>query len=257
MRKKLPYQVILPDSYQNSVQSYPVLYLLHGLFGSYRNWLELTGIKFYAKNTNFIIVLPEAGNSWYTDSQTNESERFESFFINEFVPGIENKFRILQRKEARAICGLSMGGYGALKFALKRPDLFNFSGSMSGAFDAPRQHEKNHGVDWENMGQSISSVFGTEESITRQQNDLFILIDRLNENEIKSLPNLYLNCGGKDDFLTINRELVHQLKRKKIKFQYYEKPGGHDWEYWDKELKELLSIIENKFSSVDRNNQLK
>ena len=220
MRKKLPYQIILPDSYQNSVQNYPVLYLLHGLFGSYKNWSELTDIKSYAKKINFIIVLPEAGDSWYSNSEIKESEKFESFFINEFFPEIENKFRILRRKEARAIFGLSMGGYGALKFALKYPYLFDFSGSMSGAFDAPRQHEKSHGVDWENLGRSISNVFGTENSLTRQQNDLFNLIDQLNKNEITELPNLYLSCGDKDEFLTVNRELVHQLKIKKIKFQY-------------------------------------
>lgn len=248
LQREIPYRVILPETYHDSQKRYPVLYLLHGLFGSSENWLQLTGLRDYALNKELIIVLPEGGNGWYTDSATVKEGKFESYFIEELIPAIDDLYKTIGKKEKRAIVGLSMGGYGALKIGCKRPDLFVFAGSMSGAFNAPKQTDKNPGADWENLRPSILKVFGEENSSTRADNDLFQIIRQLPAEKIPGLPHFYIDCGIGDNFLEANRELMQLLKERIISFEYYEVSGGHDWEYWDKEIKYLLPIVERKLN---------
>lgn len=247
MQRELPFWVILPETYETSGKNYPVLYLLHGLFGSCDNWLELTAIKDYLADKELIVVLPEGGNSWYSDSATIAKDKFESSFINELIPGVETKYRVSASKEKRAIAGLSMGGFGALKFALKRPDLFVFAGSMSGAFEAPRLTQHNQGFGWEELSPSILEVFGQETSAARAENDLFGMIGQLSGEKKSSFPHIYIDCGFDDGFLEVNRKLAGLLEEKGIKFEYHEAPGGHDWNYWDKQLRVILEKVNKIF----------
>jgi len=248
MDRELPFRVILPENYETSKESYPVLYLLHGLFGSCDNWLESTAIKNYLADKELIAVLPEGGNGWYSDSATIEKDKFESSFINELIPSVEAEYRVFASKEKRAIAGLSMGGFGALKFALKRPDLFIFAGSMSGAFEAPQITENNQGFGWGEMSPSITEVFGKETSATRIENDLFEIIRQIPEEEKSALPYIYMDCGFDDGFLEVNRKLAEVLEEKRITFEYYEVFGGHDWNYWDKQLEIILRKADEIFS---------
>lgn len=251
MQRRLPFRVILPENYETSGENYPVLYLLHGLFGSCANWLELTAIRNYLADKSLIAILPEGGNSWYSDSVTIEKDKFESSFINELIPAVESKYRAFAAREKRAIAGLSMGGFGALKFALKRPDLFIFAGSMSGAFDAPRMTENNKTFGWDELGPSIGEVFGQEKSAARNENDLFEIIGRLSEEKKSSFPYIYIDCGAGDGFLEVNRKLAALLEEKRINFEYHEVSGGHDWNYWDKQLQGIVEIVSKMFSQAD------
>lgn len=248
MERELPFRVVLPENYEAVSERYPVLYLLHGLFGSCDNWLELTGIRDYLTGKNLIAVLPEGYNNWYSDSATVEKDRFESSFINEFITAVETKYGISGSRETRAIAGLSMGGFGSLKFALKRPDLFIFAGSMSGAFDAPQLTENNPGFDWINLGPSILEVFGAENNPARAANDIFRIIKDFPEEKIETLPFIYLDCGTEDGFLKINRELAELLREKQAAFEYKEILGGHDWVYWDQQGQVILEIVDKIFN---------
>jgi putative tributyrin esterase len=248
MQRELPFWVILPANYEASKTNYPVLYLLHGLFGSCDNWLELTEIETSLADKNFITVLPEGGNNWYSDSATIETDKFESSFINELIPTVEASYRICRTRETRARAGLSMGGFGALKFALKRPELFVFAGSMSGAFNAPHLTGLEENSDWQELYPSILEVFGRENSPTRFENDLFGIIREIPEEEKSSVPFIYFDCGTKDGFLKVNRELAELLKRKEIAFQFEEISGGHDWIYWDKQIRVILRLVEETFN---------
>jgi len=250
MQGELPFWVILPENYETLKEDYPVLYLLHGLFGSSDNWLELTAIKDYLADKKMIVVLPEGGNSWYSDSATIEKDKFESSFINELIPTVEARYRAFASKEKRAIAGLSMGGFGALKFALKRPDLFIFAGSMSGAFEAPQLTENNKGFGWEELSPSILEVFGQETSAARAENDLFGIIRQIPEEKKSSFPYIYIDCGIDDGFLEINRKLARSLEEKSIKFEYHEASGGHDWNYWDKQVRVILEKVSEIFKQA-------
>ena len=98
---------------------YPVIYLLHGLTGHYNNWAEKTKLEQYAANYNYIIVMPEGDNGWYTDSATVPNDKYESYIIKELIPEIDKKYRTKADRQNRAIAGLSMGGYGSIKIRFK------------------------------------------------------------------------------------------------------------------------------------------
>ncbi len=246
MHKELPYLVVLPTNYGKTENKFPVLYLLHGLFGSCENWIELTDLLEYAKKYNFIIVTPEGADSWYVNSIEIEQNKFENYIISELIPEIDALYQTENNRASRAIAGLSMGGYGAMQFAFKYPDLFAFAGSISGAFDAPRQTEKNQGVDWEILKPSILRAFGEENSKVRNENDLFQLVPQIIEKD--RLPYLYVDCGNEDSFLPINIDFHNLLNQNCISHDYFIGSGGHDWDYWNQRIKEILKIVANFFA---------
>lgn len=251
LKRELPFRVVLPENYETSEAYYPVLYLLHGLFGSRTNWLELTELKKHLSGYDLVVVLPEGYDKWYTDSATIIEDKFESSFVREFIPTIEKKYRVYKSQEKRAIAGLSMGGFGALKFALKSPGLFAFAGSMSGAFNAPHIAAGSAGEEWEELLPSISEVFGEENSRTRIENDLFGIIQAIPPGAVSSVPYLYLDCGREDGFLKVNGKLAELLQKKKIAFEYRELPGGHDWDYWNRQLPAILKRVDRVLKSQD------
>src|SRR5258708_33629365 len=134
MGRELPYNVVLPPDYdKQKTTRYPVLYLLHGLFGHYDNWVSKTRLKEHAAQFQIIIVTPEGNNGWYTDSATVPADKYESYILQELIPDVQQRYRTIETRAGRAVAGLSMGGYGALKFGVKHPESFVFAASMSGA----------------------------------------------------------------------------------------------------------------------------
>jgi len=225
----LPYNAILPRGYALPGRRYPVLYLLHGHGGDHNSWIAHTKLTDYAAKFDLIIVTPEGEDGWYTDSATVAGEKFESFVVNELIHDVENRFRVVPERRARAIAGYSMGGYGALKFGLKYPQLFAFAGSLSGAFDAPSRTDDT----------SIMHTFGPLNSSTRERNDLTKIA-----NSVQStlLPQLYFDCGANDPWLASNRALHADFERLSINHEYEEQPGAHDWAYWDQHITMLLPL---------------
>jgi S-formylglutathione hydrolase FrmB len=237
----LPYSVSLPADYDSSATSrYPVLYLLHGLTGHYSDWFSRTNVADYAAQYRIIVVTPEGNDSWYIDSTTVPSEKYESYILNELIPDVQQRYRTIEARYGRAIAGLSMGGYGAVKFGLKSPFTFAFVGSMSGAFGITRVSDQ--GIEWEALKKSLK-LFGAIGSDTRKQNDVFELIKQLPGNRIPSLPFIYFDCGTEDSLIFAdNRELATLLVEKKIPHEYRELPGDHSWGYWDRQVQEVLKI---------------
>lgn len=240
----ISYRVILPRGYEDQPDKiYPILYLLHGLFGSCDNFLDLTQIAEYISGKDLIVVLPEGENGWYSDSRTNAKNKFESYFWNELFPTIDEKYRVSRSKERRAIAGISMGGYGAFKMSFREPSAFAFAASMSGAFDAATRTIADSAADWDILGASLINVFGDKLlDAASEENDLFKTIEEISDQRIENLPELYFDCGDKDSFLKVNRRMANLLKSKKINFEYCEiKDGAHDWDYWNSRLPVILS----------------
>ncbi len=243
MSKQMPYRVVLPVNYSSSNEKtfYPVVYLLHGLTGHFDNWADKTKLKDYAKNYNYIIVMPEGKNGWYTDSATVSADKYESYIIQELIPEIEKKFRTKTGRENRAVAGLSMGGYGSIKFGLKYPEMFSLVGSFSGALGAASWTKENLGQNqW--VAQSIISVYGNAETITRSENDIFKLVSEMPSDKIKNLPFVYLDCGTEDFLYKSNREFANLLQEKKIPHEFRELPGVHNWIFWDSQISEFLEL---------------
>ena len=124
----LPYNAILPPGYQSStVKRYPVLYLLPADYQVITDWITRTHVGEYATQYRMIIVMPEGKDGWYTDSATAPNDKYESYLLKELIPDVQRRFRTLENRFGRAIAGLSMGGYGAIKFGLKSPATFIFA----------------------------------------------------------------------------------------------------------------------------------
>lgn len=245
----LPYDALLPVGYADSNKRYPVLFLLHGLFGRYDDWVTRTNLAQYAKNYDLIIITPEGHDSWYTDSAGTATDKYESYFVRELISDVDARFRTIKDKRARGVAGLSMGGYGALKYGLKHPEQFAFAASLSGALDAATRTEDNPGFAWDILRPSISSVFGPRSSQTRTTNDLHQIARGLSASQIASLPYLYFDCGLEDGFLATNRELADILLSKKIPHQFRQLPGAHTWAYWDQQVREILRLYAQLMTS--------
>ena len=241
----LPYNVILPTDYDTArTTRYPVLYLLHGLTGHYSDWLKRTNIADYASAYRLIVVMPEGNDSWYTDSSIVATSKYESYILQELIPDVQQRYRTIEARYGRAIAGLSMGGYGAIKFGLKSPQTFVLAASTSGAFGVTRFTEQDGNPRWE----SSLKVFGPAGSDARKANDLYELIGKLSTSQISSLPFFYFDCGTEDssrNFLA-NRELATLMFEKKIAHEYRELPGDHSWGYWDNQVQEILRIAAQK-----------
>lgn len=248
MARAMPYRVIMPENYGDPRNksavgkplSYPVVYLLHGLTGHFDNWTDKTKLTKYAENYKYIIVMPEGNNGWYTDSATVPDDKYESYIIQELIPEIDKRFRTIPDRGHRVIAGLSMGGYGSIKFGLKYPEKFVLIGSFSGALGAAGFTEKNTGA----IGKTIDTIFGAGDSEIRKSNDVYKLVREMSADNIKQLPFIYLDCGTEDFLYGTNREYAGLLQEKKIAHEYRELPGKHDWAFWDSQIEEFLEMSE-------------
>jgi S-formylglutathione hydrolase FrmB len=243
----LPYNVILPADYRSDAakqRRYPVVYLLHGLMGGADNWVsDRAHLADHAAQYPFIIVVPEGRNAWYTDSATVPAEKFESYFVRELIPDVDARFRTLASREGRAVAGLSMGGYGSLKFGLKYPALFAFAGSLSGALGAASWLPDEKMLEF--VRPSIARVYGPAsepDNETRKANDIFRMVRELTPEQIKSLPFIYLDCGTEDFLIEVNRNFSGLLVEKKVPHEFRQLPGGHTWPYWDRQVQEILKL---------------
>lgn len=246
----LPYNVILPAAYDASrTTRYPVLYLLHGRTGHYSDWLTRTNVADYAADYQMIVVMPEGNDGWYTDSATVATDKYESYILKELLPDVAQRYRTIGARYGRAIAGLSMGGYGAIKFGLKSPGTFVFAASMSGAFGVTRFSDKDvSATGWH----ELNNLLGPVGSDTRKANDLFEIIQNLTSARISALPYFYFDCGTEDApvIFPYNRELSGLMVEKKIPHEFRELPGDHSWGYWDRQIQEILRIAGQKMPRV-------
>lgn len=230
--------VVLPNSYSKSKIKYPVMYLLHGAYGHFRDWLKSTPNKMTVKDLadqyDIIIVMPEGETfSFYLDSPVNKGSQFETYITNEVVQKIDQTYRTINDKKGRVITGLSMGGHGALYLATKHPDVYAAAGSMSGAVDMGTM--KDMGIDSaERIDQLMEPVFGPQ-GAPREVYASHAVLNMVEKMKANALP-LIIDCGVNDFLIEPNRELHRRLLYGKVSHDYTERPGAHTWEYWENAL---------------------
>lgn len=230
--------VVLPNSYSKSKAKYPVMYLLHGAYGHFRDWLKSTPNKMTVKDLadqyDIIIVMPEGETfSFYLDSPVNKGSQFETYIAKEVVQKIDQAYRTINDKKGRVITGLSMGGHGALYLATKHPDVYAAAGSMSGAVDMGTM--KDMGIDSaERIDQLMEPVFGPQ-GAPREVYASHAVLNMVEKMKANALP-LIIDCGVNDFLIEPNRELHRRLVYGKVSHDYTERPGAHTWEYWENAL---------------------
>ena len=248
--RAIEYSILYPVNYQrqgNAEKRFPVVYLLHGLIGHHTNWIEKSRVALYATHYDLFIVMVEGDNGWYIDSATAPADKFESYILQELMPDVEKRFRVSTEREGRAIAGLSMGGYGSLKFGFKFPERFAMVGSMSGALGAASWSDEEL-KDFEFIRQSLLKTFGPKGSKSRAENDLIKLTQEVTSEGIKSLPAIYLDCGTEDPLFSTNRAYADLLIARKIPHEFRQLPGSHNWEYWDQQVRVILSLAAQRLA---------
>ena len=239
MSKNLKVAVILPANYDKSKLMYPVLYLLHGGSGSFRDWLnQVTDKSLLHKlvdQYSMIIVNPEGGTtSYYFDSPLDKGSQFETFISKEVVEKIDGMYRTLKDRKARMIAGLSMGGHGAMFIAARHPELYCAAGSMSGVmnintktWNVPADFAKSRAA-------NFARLLGPAKDSLQPYPEYTIvgMTDRLKTNDVK----LMFDVGVDDFLIEPNRELHRKLLANGTPHDYIERPGKHDWNYWTNAL---------------------
>ncbi len=252
---KVKYDIYLPPDYNISQRLYPVVYLLHGFTDDNTAWVQFGEIQYTMDNgikdgniTPMIIVMPDAKVSWYINDYQNNYP-FEDMFIKEFIPFIENKYRIRKEKSYRAVSGLSMGGWGSLVYALKHPDLFYVCAPISAAIWTDSYLVNLEDKRYERYFKNIfgDNLKGKERLNAHYRNnnpiDLAKKLDTKTLNSIK----FYITCGD-DDALSIGNCLLHQiLLEKQVYHEFRIDDGGHKWQYFRSHVKECLMFISKYF----------
>ena len=210
------------------------LYLLHGYSDDHTIWARRTSIERYVQGWPLLVVMPNGGNGFYSNAHVGEAH--ESALMNDLLGFVENTFPVRRERDGRCIGGLSMGGYGALKLALKFPDKFVSAHSHSGAlhFEAMARAERS------DLRQAFGRIFGPQ--ALGGDNDLAALARKLAKREPSERPTLKIDCGTEDFLLEQNRFFHAHLEELGLEHSYEEFPGAHDWAYWDTHIRSALAF---------------
>jgi putative tributyrin esterase len=276
--RTMKYNILLPRSYASSSQRYPVMYLLHGLTQNYTVWGLQNGAPFYAGlYPDLIVVMIDGGNSWYVNwsaSEGGQKNNWEDSFVKDLINHVDWNYRTIPRREARAVAGLSMGGYGSLTLGLRHPDLFVSIGSTSGALEYARQAAARlRGEAPAQPPQPLRQLSAEEQAAAEQARrrpnpligipgfssqeertpkgqpfakaedadayDPFKLILKVPK---ESLPHIYLDCGTDDRLTTAAKAFAQLLLDKNIPFDYMQMPGIHNSAYWIESIGHIMAI---------------
>jgi putative tributyrin esterase len=233
--RDMPYRVVLPASITPG-QKLPVVYLLHGGGGGYRDWTNYSDVAKYAE-AGLILVMPEGNSSYYTNSAEHPEDRYEDYVVNDVISEVERKYPAATGRQNRAIVGVSMGGYGAVKIAMKHPELFAFAGGISAAVDVPtRPFSIKRLSQW----RFHSSIFGPNDSQTRRDNDPYALARSVNPSR---MPYLFLTCGEQEGLLPANRKLAAILMERGFAYEFHTAPGDHNWMQWNEQVPHVFESL--------------
>ncbi|MEE9431647.1 MAG: alpha/beta hydrolase family protein [Melioribacteraceae bacterium] len=255
LNKEVRYTIYLPFDYNSSNRFYPIVYLLHGYTDNDMCWLQFGEVNMIVDEAissreipPMIIVTPDADVSWYINN-FDGTVMWEDFFIKEFIPAIEKEYRVRKEKRYRGIAGLSMGGYGALNFALKYPDMFSSTAPMSAAIYTDEQVKSYTQKRWNDVnGVLFGKNLVGEDRITKhlKMNSALHFLDSLDLEKIRKVR-FYFDCGD-DDYLSIGNCKLHiKMNALKIKHEFRIRDGKHSWNYWRSGLVDALKFIGKKF----------
>ena len=238
MKKAIKALVVTPDTYNDS-KSFPVFYLLHGYSGNYTSWVkDMPATLALADQHQFIVVCPDGGfSSWYFDSPTDSTFRYETYVTDELIRWIDRKYKTIAKREGRAISGLSMGGHGGLYLGFRHQDVYGACGSMSGGVDI-RPFPNN----WD-----ISKRLGkqTQRPENWENHTVINQLHHLTPNSIK----IIFDCGTEDFFYNVNVKLHEELSYRNIPHDFISRPGGHDRSYWDNAVKYQAQYFADYFNT--------
>lgn len=207
----------------------PVLYLLHGLTDDHTTWLRRTSIERYVAPLGLAVVMPAVHRSFYADEA--HGHRFWTFLSEELPAVVSAFFRVSNRPEDSFVAGLSMGGYGAIKWALREPSRFAGAASLSGALDIVGLSAQPERRDL------FARVF---DGTPGPDDDLFVL---LTQSDPTTVPPLHISCGTEDPLLDGNRRFIAAAANAGVDVTVDLGPGEHEWGFWDEQIQRVLDWL--------------
>lgn len=263
LKKAVDYTIYFPPGYEPGERDYPVIHLMHGGGdGQNQDWYRYGAANQVFDRLiesgdvpPFIAVTPEGRrdednkfNTYYMND-ADGAYLWQDMFAQEFVSYVEEKYDVIPGKENRAILGLSMGGYAAMAFSLKYPDMFVGAAALSAAFRTDQQiveldqpgYDRRYGKAW---GVGLKGQDRLNDAY--YANSVLDLVDKTPADKIKETA-IYIDCGASDDFFVGNSELHLKLQKLEIEHRFMAREGGHDWTYWRTGLPEATRFIGELF----------
>jgi S-formylglutathione hydrolase FrmB len=202
LQRDMHYRVLLPET--NQGRKLVVVYLLHGGGGTFRDWSNYSDVAQFADG-DLLFVMPQGDYSYYTNAALRPQDRYEDYIVDDLAADVEHRFPVRTDRAGRAVAGVSMGGFGAIKLALRHPDRYVFAAALSAALDVPRRR-----FNWRRLNQSRSyrEIFGPDGSETRRAGDPFLLVTSADSS---TAPFFYFTCGRQESLLAPNREFATLL----------------------------------------------
>ena len=245
--------VYLPDGFNPQAETcYPVLYLLHGLYGTHLNWVQVGGLDVVldelvgtGEAAKMVVVMPCAGDPDAHHVQNGYfnvvDNPYEDFFFGELMPAMEAKYRCGGTKGMRAISGLSMGGGGSTVYAQRHPEMFSSCYAMSAWLDNPMEDSTDPEKQQDKM--YITSISVRDHSALK-------FVDEADEQTLAALKTVkwFVVCGDDDFLLRINTEFYFKMRAKGIPCELRVRNGIHNWEYWHTALRMSLPFATRNFS---------
>ncbi|MCQ2009458.1 MAG: alpha/beta hydrolase family protein [Sporolactobacillus sp.] len=227
------FQAIIPQKRQ---KNFKVLFLLHGLYGNDKSWIQCSSIIRYVENRNLAVFMPNVHRSYYTDMK--HGGNYWTFLTREFPETIESLFGLDLQRERTFVGGLSMGGYGALKWGLSEPQRFAKVFALSPAIDITRIRKEH-----KDREKEFGLIFGSPQDFETSPNSLYYLLDHgqpcMNNTSFLQI------CGREDPFYSDNLAFKKHIEKLPMPYLFKERDGGHSWDLWDEEIVTALDWMDN------------
>jgi enterochelin esterase-like enzyme len=256
LSKDMEYSIYLPADYETSNRRYPVLYLLHGYGDDETGWTQFGEAHLICdrsiqagETAPMIIVMPDAGVTWYINSYDGKVN-YEDYFVKELIPHVDETYRTRPTKQYRAIAGLSMGGYGTLIMATKHPEMFSSAAPLSSGVFTDEEIISGDDRLWKTV---LGDLYGKKELVGKSRltdhylkNSILKIVEQANTDDLKKVR-FYIDCGDEDFLIKGNMALHSALIDKKIPHEFRVRDGVHNWTYWRTALPEVLKFVSESF----------
>lgn len=220
--------VLVPETINTQTR---VLWLLHGWSGDHMDWLTHSNLTQLVAGINLVVVMPSGYNSYYSNAKFGPD--YYDFYVDELFPYLQQLFNLPLTKRNNFIAGLSMGGYGAFKIALRQHEKYEGAASLSGVLDICSAYQSN----WERK-EDFKRIFGSQMDFKGSDDDLVSLVQNDDFNDLK-----FLMYAGEDDPLLPESQHFYEVARAFMPIEFHILPGAHTWDFWGRHLSDIINWI--------------
>ncbi|KAF0203639.1 MAG: hypothetical protein FD170_1066 [Bacteroidetes bacterium] len=259
LNRAINYAVLLPPEYENSTDSFPVVYLLHGFGDNEKAWYQGGNIQFYAdkyalETGPVIYVMPQGFNTYWVNKY-NGNYPYMDMLVNELLPEVDAKFRTRKDPAQRAVMGYSMGGYGALILPAKNPEVFKTAVALSMSFRTDQQYiNEPQGVfdsQWGPIFGGIGAAGNARLTSYFENYSPFHFFENPDDPALSG-QNYFIDCGDDEESLSETNNSLHiVLRNLGINHEYRVRNGAHSWDYWHKSLPEAFRFMGYAFRNIN------